>query len=163
MTNKFMFSSCLAGKNVRYNGGNSKVEHQGLQKLIDSGLAVLACPEVFAKLKIPRVPSEIIGMGGGAGVLDGTAKVVDKDGKDITNEFVEGAYACLDLFKKNNCCAAILKQNSPSCGSGIIYDGTFSGVKIEGYGVLGELLARNDIKLFSENELDDAVEFISKS
>ena len=160
---KFMLSSCLAGKNVRYNGGNSKVEHDELQGLIDGGFAVLACPEVFAKLKIPRVPSEIYGKGGGAGVLDGTAKVVDKDGKDITEEFVTGAYACLELFQRKECRAAILKQNSPSCGTGIIYDGTFNGVKIDGNGVTAELLKRNGIRLFSENELEEAVAFITES
>ena len=47
---------------------------------------------------------------------------------------------------------AILKSNSPACGSDYIYDGTFTATRKRGDGVLAALLKLNNIKVCSEYE-----------
>ncbi|GAB1536653.1 DUF523 domain-containing protein [Geovibrio sp. ADMFC3] len=159
---KFLLSACLAGENVRYDGGNTRIECETFRKLVESGLAVLVCPEVDAGLSAPRRPCEIRGEGGGGSVLDGKGEVIDDEGRNLTEQFVKGAYMSLEKALENGCRVALLKHRSPSCGSTLIYDGSFSGKKIEGKGVAGELLARNGIRLFSEETLEEAIKYIEE-
>ena len=77
-----------------------------------------------------------------------------RDGTDVTSEYKKGAETALYLAKTLNADFAILKANSPSCGKGIIYDGTFTGGKCEGNGVTAELLLNNGIPVYTEDEID---------
>jgi uncharacterized protein YbbK (DUF523 family) len=113
-------------------------------ELVQSGQALTFCPETFGGLKIPRVPSEIAG-GDGYDVLDGRARVMSRDGRDLTLEFIKGAQAVLALCRKHGVREVLLKAKSPSCGVGSIYDGTFTGTLRQGDGVTAALLKRNGI------------------
>lgn len=99
-------------------------------------------------MKIPRPPSEIVG-GTGADVLSGKARVLDKEGSDITEAFIGGSMKALDICIKNGVTRAYLQARSPSCGFGRVYDGTFSGTLIDGNGVLAELLLQNGIEVIA--------------
>lgn len=147
-------SACLCGINTRYDGRSSLNEK--VAKLLEEGKAILVCPEQLGGLSTPRPPHEIIG-GTGSEVLDGNAKVISINGSDGTKEFISGAEETLKIAKGTGACIAILKAKSPSCGCGKIYDGTFSGNKIDGNGVTAELLIRNGIKVYTEDNLDELI------
>lgn len=145
-----LVSSCLAGLEVRYNGSHCLDEK--IQELIEKKQAITVCPELLGGLSTPREPAEIIG-GNGGDVLDGKAKVVNQSGMDVTEQFVKGAYVTLRSAQELNATVVILKENSPSCGSSMIYNGEFKGEKIIGEGVTAALLRRNDIEVVSEKNL----------
>lgn len=145
-------SACLCGINTRYDGKSNLNEK--VMKLLKEGKAVLVCPEQLGGFSTPRSPHEIA-HGTGAQVLDGDAKVISIEGRDGTLEFIKGAEETLKIAKEVNANIAILKAKSPSCGKGKIYDGSFSGKKIDGNGVTAELLIRNGITVYSEEELDE--------
>ena len=105
-------------------------------------ILIPVCPEQLGGLPTPREPSEQKGK-----------KVVTKLGKDVTKNFKNGAKEVLKLAKRFNIKEAILKQRSPSCGCGQIYDGTFTGTIIKGDGVTAALLKKNRIKIISEEDL----------
>jgi len=144
-----LVSSCLAGLKVRYNGTDSLDDR--ISKLIEENKAFTVCPELLGGFSTPRQPAEIIG-GDGEDVLDGKAKVVEKGGKDVTKLYLTGAYETLDIAKKMNATLVVLKENSPSCGSSMIYNGDFKGNKIVGNGVTSALLKRNGIQVLSEEQ-----------
>jgi len=144
-----LVSSCLAGLKVRYNGTHSL--NSKIYELAKEHKAVTICPELMGGLSTPREPAEIIG-GDGDDVLDGRAKVVDKSGKDVTEFYMKGAYAALEKAKKINATIVVLKENSPSCGSSMIYNGEFMNKKIAGQGVTTALLRRNGIRVISEEQ-----------
>ncbi|GGH81274.1 uncharacterized protein YbbK (DUF523 family) [Pullulanibacillus pueri] len=150
-----LVSSCLAGLNVRYNGSNSLNER--IQQLIEEKRALPICPELLGGFSTPREPAEIKG-GSGEDVLDGKARVIEKSGTDVTDLYIKGAYATLERVRKLGVTAVVLKENSPSCGSTMIYNGDFSGKKVSGNGVTAALLKRNGIQVVSENGLDDLLE-----
>jgi len=89
-------------------------------------------------------------------VLEGKAKVMDIEGHDVTIYFLKGAEYTLRLAEKYNIEIAILKEKSPSCGTHHIYDGHFDSTLIPGFGVTAAILEQNGIRVFSENELDQA-------
>jgi uncharacterized protein YbbK (DUF523 family) len=157
---KFIISACLAGENVRYDGKNNFIDNTRLKKLINEGFAVLACPEAEGGLPTPRKPCEIKEPGGGKAVFKGSAQVYNNEGEVLTESFVRGAENILSRARELGCRSALLKQRSPSCGNGIIYDGTFKSVRIKGDGVLAALLRQNGFALFSEEELDDFLKHI---
>lgn len=147
-----LVSSCLWGKRCKYNGGDNLNE-----QVVDycRGKKVLcACPEVLGGLSIPRTPAEIIG-GTAKDVLKGRAQVMTKDGKDVTSEFVNGAYLTLELIKEHGIKLAILKAKSPSCGKGKIYDGKFQQNLILGNGITAELLLQEGIEVLTELEIEE--------
>lgn len=109
------------------------------------------CPEQLGGLTTPRLPAEIKD-GGGQDVLDGLARVVDKEGTDVTDQFIKGAYETLKLARLLGARKAILKEKSPSCGPGKIYDGNFKGNLIDGSGVTAALLRSNGIEVSSEED-----------
>lgn len=94
---------------------------------------------------MPRTRTEITG-GNGACVLAGTAKVFDENGSDVTNEFVRGAQAALEIVKRFEIKEAVLKAKSPSCGVGRIYDGSFKARLISGDGVTAALLKKEGVR-----------------
>lgn len=101
------------------------------------------CPEVYGGLKTPRDPAERI-----------KDNIITKNGEDVTEQFQKGAEEVLKLAKFYDCKLAILKERSPSCGYGKIYDGTFTGTIVDGNGVAAELLAQNGITVIGESEIE---------
>ncbi|WP_251860938.1 DUF523 domain-containing protein [Clostridium sp. Marseille-Q2269] len=144
-----LISACLCGVNCKYSGGNNMNEK--VLKLFKEGKAVLVCPEQLGGQQTPR-PAHEINNATGADVLNGKAKVIGPDGEDSTKEFLKGAYETLKIAKECDAKVAILKARSPSCGFGTIYDGTFLGNKKSGNGVTAELLNRNGIKVYTEDD-----------
>ena len=140
---KVLISACLLGDNVKYSGGNNLTPE--LVTLLEkyNVKIVKICPECFADLPIPRVPSEIRG-----------DKVYGKDGRDITKEFLVGAEKTYQVAKNKEIDFAILKERSPSCGNSYIYDGSFSGKVIQGQGLTARRLNKENIVIFSEENLE---------
>lgn len=136
----FVVSACLAGRNCRYDGKSNEVEE--VKKLVDEGEGIMVCPEQMGGLPTPRIPSEI---------KDG--RVINKEGLDVTKEFKNGAKIAFDIAKKNNCTKAILKSRSPSCGFGCVYDGTFTGTRIQGDGIFARMLVEAGIEVLTEEDL----------
>jgi flavin reductase (DIM6/NTAB) family NADH-FMN oxidoreductase RutF/uncharacterized protein YbbK (DUF523 family) len=141
---KFLVSACLAGVNCAYNA-ESRIDRY-IRRLVEKGDALPACPEVLGGAPVPRQRCEICG-GDGGDVLDGIARALTPSGMDVSRLLIKGARETLELAKKHRIKQAILKSNSPSCGYGLIYDGTFGSILIPGNGVTAELLRRNKIKI----------------
>ena len=155
-----LVSACLLGLNTRYNGKNNFREE--IVKLIEKGIILIpACPEQLGGLPTPRENAEIIG-GDGSDVLRGTARVITKSGRDVTNEFIKGAKETLKVARLYNITLAILKAKSPSCGKGVIYDGTFTSSTKNGDGVTAAYLKMNNINVLTENELSEIQKLYSK-
>ncbi|NLY71094.1 MAG: DUF523 domain-containing protein, partial [Clostridiales bacterium] len=101
-------------------------------------------------LPIPRLPSEIR-----------NGKVYNNKGEDVTKFFIDGAENVLNEAKRRAELSgekielAILKSRSPSCGVNRIYDGTFTGKLVDGDGIFTQLLRKNDIKVVTEEDIDD--------
>jgi uncharacterized protein YbbK (DUF523 family) len=149
-------SACLLGESVRYNAGHKLCGHPVLRRWIAEGRVVSVCPEVEGGLPVPRPAAEIASAGGGAGVLLGYAKVIDASGHNVSVHFVQGAEQALAHANNWNIRIAVLKEGSPSCGSGFIYDGSFSAKRVAGSGVTASLLRQHGICVFSEEELEKA-------
>jgi uncharacterized protein YbbK (DUF523 family) len=149
-------SACLAGEKCRYTGDG--FDYPELRKMVEEGKAVPVCPEVLGGLPVPRDPNEIVG-GDGFDVLDGRARVLTSGGEDKTNVFLRGAGEVLAIARKHGARVAILKERSPSCGSGMIYDGTFSGKKIPGCGCTAALLIREGLRVYSEENYQQNICF----
>jgi uncharacterized protein YbbK (DUF523 family) len=140
-------SACLLGVPCRYDG---KAFGQNLASVFDDYEVVPICPEQLGGLPTPRTPCEIQG-GDGNDVLGGKAYVVDKKGKDITEAFVKGALDALEIMKKKEILIAVLKSRSPSCGSGMIYAGSFDGKLKPGDGLVAALFKKMGIKIYNED------------
>ncbi|MFP5352289.1 MAG: DUF523 domain-containing protein [Actinomycetota bacterium] len=145
-----LVSACLAGRACRYDGGSNP--DQGIGRLVVEGRAVLVCPEEDGGLGTPRPPAEIVG-GDGHDVLDGKARVVTKQGGDVTTEYVRGAELALAAARQAGATTAVLKSRSPSCGKGCVYDGSFTATLAEGDGVTAALLRRNGIEVLTDEEV----------
>jgi len=133
-------SACLVGIKCRYDG-----EARPCQKVIElvkQGKAIPVCPEQLGGLTTPRTPAE-----------QKDNKVFTKNGEDVTAQFEIGAEEALKIALLANCDEAIIKAKSPSCGSCKVYDGTFSGKLIDGDGVFAKILKKNNIKVFTEDEI----------
>jgi uncharacterized protein YbbK (DUF523 family) len=133
-------SACLAGVNCAYDG-----KHRACEKVIQmvkKGEALPLCPEQLGGLPTPRIPAEIQ-----------QGRVINMQGEDITEIFHRGAVEALNIALLTGCRQAILKTNSPSCGKGTIYDGTFNHVKIKGNGIFAELLLKHGISIKTDEEL----------
>lgn len=138
---KILVSACLVGDKVNYKGQGKYCPD--IEKLKEKFELVLFCPECEGGLKTPRLPNEIRG-----------SQVIRKDGKDVTREFNLGANKALALCKYLGISIAVMKENSPSCGSHMIYNGHFVDRKIKGMGVTAKLLKENGIDVYSEDEID---------
>lgn len=143
-----LVSACLAGHNCKYNGGNNLIPE--IRELVRQHRAIPVCPEGLGQLPIPRPPAEIQG-GNGTDVLTGKARVMDREGKDVTQGFLRGAQAVLAQAQRLNPSLIILKEKSPSCGTELIYDGSFSGRTRSGPGVTAALLAQHHFPLRNES------------
>ena len=134
---KLLVSACLAGVNCTYNSKNNL--NPAIRKLFLSGDCLSVCPEVMGGLPVPRPPAEI-----------DCGKVINAAGRDVTRECMRGAAKIIRLAKRYEIRKAILKSNSPCCGVGKIYDGTFTGSLRSGNGVLAAMLIRAGIKVCSD-------------
>ncbi len=143
-----LVSACLAGFPCSYDGEPRTIEK--IKALVEAGEAFPVCPEELGGLPTPREIAEIVG-GDGSDVLEGQAKVITRNGENVTQEFILGAYRVLEIAKKYEIFKAVLKANSPSCGVGLIYDGSFQGNLKKGDGVLVTLLKREGIKVVSDS------------
>jgi len=144
---KKIVSACFAGIHCRFDQRHQQVDE--ILELVKKGEAIPICPEQMGGLSTPRSPAEIVG-GDGEDVLDGKAKVINREGKDVTEAFLQGAREALRIAQTVGAQKAILKERSPSCGSCMIYDGSFSGKKKPGIGVTAALLRRHGIEVCSE-------------
>lgn len=141
---RILVSACLLGVNCRYDGKNGKNDR--LLELLKEYELIPVCPEQLGGMETPREPSECL--------PDGErVRVMNKKGEDVTDFFLRGAEETLKIAKLYGCRHAILKERSPSCGSGVIYDGSFSGTKTEGYGVTARLLKEHGIKVMGESDI----------
>jgi len=157
---KILVSACLMGRPVRYDGRAAGKGDGLLARWQAEGRLVIACPELAGDLPVPRPAAEIRG-GAGSDVLDGRAIIATADGDDVTESFLRGARAALDLAIEHNISVAILKQRSPSCGSREIYDGQFADRRVPGEGVAAALLRRNGVAVFDETQLDRAAAWLA--
>lgn len=138
----YIVSACLLGADCKYNGGNN--DNEAVKDFCEGHRILAVCPETEGGLEAPRPPAEQQG-----------DRVVNSEGKDVTPEFEKGACICLKkvLDSGETPELAILKANSPSCGSCVVYDGTFTGTLTEGDGVFTRLLKEKGIKVITEKEL----------
>ena len=135
---KILISACLLGCRCRYDGGSKP--HPVARELARRHELVPVCPEQLGGLPTPRPPAERIG-----------DRVVTRSGTDVTEQYRRGAEEALLLCELTGCRAAVLKERSPSCGSGEIYDGTFSGTLTEGDGVTAAALKKAGIPVYGES------------
>ena len=154
--NKLLISACLLGEPVRYDGRAKPVDHPRLAAMLESGRIIPFCPEVAGGLPVPRPAAEIIA-GNGDAVIDGKSLVKTRDGTDVTEYFLGGAQRALELCQRYGITVAVLTESSPSCGSGRIYDGSFTRKAIDGSGVTAALLRRHGIEVFGQQRLDEAL------
>jgi uncharacterized protein YbbK (DUF523 family) len=135
-----LISACLAGYPCRWDG--QAKENARIVELVRQGRAIPVCPEQLGGLGTPRKPSEIR-----------EGRVFSSDGQDVTAQFEGGARAVLAIARKYGCAEAILKANSPSCGCGRVYDGSFSGALVDGDGIAARLLKEAGIKVSTEDDI----------
>ena len=132
-----LISACLVGYNCKYNGGNNALPPEVLAALRERYRLIPVCPEAAGGLPTPRVPSERRG-----------GSVVTRDGRDVTAAFRRGAEIAGKLAERTGARLALLKSGSPSCGSGMIYDGSFTGTLMPGDGVTAEYLKNKNLIIF---------------
>lgn len=144
-----LVSACLAGCECRFDGAANTED--AIARLVADGRAVMVCPEEEGGLGTPRPPAEIVG-GDGHDVLAGRAKVMTDRGEDVTEAYLRGAEKALVAARESGATTAVLKARSPSCGKGVIYDGSFTRSSRMGDGVTAALLQRNGIEVISDEE-----------
>ncbi len=139
----YVVSACLLGADCKYNGGNNR--NDPVLEFLDGKKILAVCPETAGGLKAPREPAEQQG-----------GRVLNRAGEDLTEAFIRGAEICLGkaLDSGEEIEGAVLKANSPSCGSCVIYDGTFTGTLTEGDGVFAKMLKDRGIKVLTEEEIE---------
>ena len=135
-----LVSACLLGVPCRYDGRS--VPCEAVVKAAQRGVHLIPfCSEIYGGLPTPRTPAERVG-----------ESVVNRDGVDVTAQYRRGAEEALRLCRMFHCAHAILKEKSPSCGSGRVYDGTFTGTLTDGDGVTAALLKANGIEVIGETQ-----------
>lgn len=150
---KILVSECLyGGRIVRYDANDVTETNPIFLKWKEEGRLIPICPEVFGGLPTPRPDSQRV-----------EGKVMTGVGADVTAEYTAGAEEALRLAKENDVVFAVMKQDSPSCGSKFIYDGTFTDTKIPGQGLAVEYLRNAGFKVFAEEDLEDALAYLEEA
>lgn len=145
---RVLVSACLLGARCRYDGASKPLP--GLERLLDAVDPVPVCPEQLGGLPTPRTPAERCG-----------DRVVTRDRTDVTAQYERGAQEALLLAQLTGCTLALLKEKSPSCGCGRIYDGTHTGRLTDGNGVAAELLQQNGVRVFGETQLEELLDSLA--
>lgn len=156
---RILVSGCLNGPPIRFNQTSVEVRSPIWTSWVSEGRLVPFCAELAAGFQVPRRPAETVG-GDGKAVLSGTATVLEDTGRDVTELFTKGAELAVSHALEQGCVAAVLTDGSPSCGSTYVYDGSFGGGTTQGTGVVAQLLIDNGIRVFSEDQLEQADLFI---
>ena len=131
-------SACLLGEPVRYDGGSKPCAE--VIELTKKNQVCPVCPERAAGLSCPRPPAEQVG-----------ERVLLKGGTDVTRAFADGARAECAAAQRAEVPLAVLKAKSPSCGVGLVYDGSYTGTLTAGMGVCARLLAKEGICVVTED------------
>lgn len=147
MKEKLLISACLLGTNCKYSGGNNYTPLA--EALKERFRLVPVCPETMGGLTSPREPAERAG-----------DKVLSRSGEDWTEAFRLGAERALETALAQGITLAVLKERSPSCGCGAIYDGTFTGAVVRGDGVTAELLKAHDLRILGESRIGELLQDI---
>lgn len=137
-----LISACLLGAACRYDGKSVRME--GLEELQELCHLIPVCPEIYGGLSTPRIPAERAGKA-----------VINREGQDVTGQYQRGAAAAASFALLFGCRYALLKERSPSCGKGSIYDGSFQGTLTEGDGVTAERLAGMGVQIYGESQLTE--------
>lgn len=156
-----LVSACLLGNPVRYDGRDARCQHPVLARWLAEGRIVSLCPEMAGGLPTPRPPAEIEAARGGRAVLEGRGRVIDHTGQDVTPAFARGAEQAVSIARSRGIRLAVLKENSPSCGSRYTYDGSFSGVRLPSMGVTAAALQEAGVRVFSEAEFETAQAYLA--
>jgi len=135
---KILISACLLGVRCRYDGGSNRLDF--IDRLAREHELIPVCPEQLGGLATPRESAEIRGGG-----------VFTKSGADVSASFERGAEEALRVARSIGCRCALLKERSPSCGSGEIYDGSFTRTLTAGDGVTAALLKASGIRVIGES------------
>ena len=143
---RLLVSACLLGFDCKYSGGNNALGEDVLRALKENWALVPVCPEMAGGLPVPRVPSERRAGG-----------VFSREGENVTEAFEKGAAVACRLCERFGCRKALLKENSPSCGSGTIYDGSFTGTLVPGDGLAAEGLRACGVALFGESDIEKLI------
>ena len=138
-----LISACLLGIPCRYDGRSVKAVD--ISALREKYNLIPVCPECMGGLSTPRPPAE----------LQADGRVVNREGKDVTSNYRAGAEATLEIARREGCTLALLKEKSPSCGSGIIHNGKFDGGLVPGFGKTAALLLENGFEVFGESQIED--------
>lgn len=142
MREKLLISACLLGENCRYSGGNN---YEPLTEALGERFELVpVCPECLGGLTSPREPAERVG-----------ERVLSRTGEDWTAAFYLGAERTLEIARREGISQAVLKERSPSCGCGAVYDGTFTGTVVPGDGVAAELLKRHGVHIRGESQIEE--------
>ena len=134
-------SACLLGERCRYDGGSKPCD--AVRRFAERVRFHPVCPERAGGLPVPRLPAERVG-----------ERVLMRDGTDVTDEFVSGAHACMEASHTTGATLAVLKAKSPSCGAGLVYDGTYSGKLMRGDGVYAALLKKEGVCVVTEEVVE---------
>ena len=148
---KILVSGCLYGWSCRYDNVNTICEDPRFLEWKEQGRLVPICPEVYGGLPTPRPDSQRVG-----------DRVLSCTGADVTVEYEAGAVKALQLARQNEIAFAIMKQDSPSCGSRFIYDGTFTDKKIAGQGRAVQLLTEAGYTVFDEDQIDQCAALLTQ-
>lgn len=140
-----LISSCLLSNKVRWDGKILNIPEINI--LSEYFNLIPICPEVDSGLSIPRLPSEIK-----------DNKVINSNNEDVTSYFIKGSEIAFNIVKKHNIKYALLKDKSPSCGSSLIYDGSFKGITKIGEGFTTKKLKELDIKIYNEDQIDQLIQ-----
>ena len=146
---RILVSACLLGISCRYDGKSKP--HPAVLALQGQHQLIPVCGEIFGGLPTPRTPAERVG-----------DRVLTEAGSDVTAEYRRGAEEVLALARRLDCKVALLKERSPSCGTGEIYDGSFTRTLTAGDGVTAELLRASGIAVFGESRLADLAEYLNR-
>ena len=146
---RILVSACLLGVSCRYDGKSKP--HPAVLALQGQHQLIPVCGEIFGGLPTPRTPAERVG-----------DRVLTEAGRDVTAEYRRGAEEVLALARRLDCKVALLKERSPSCGTGEIYDGSFTHTLTAGDGVTAELLRASGIAVFGESRLADLAEYLNR-
>lgn len=162
---RILISACLVGRPVRYNG--TEKSHDSVETISrwqDEGRLVLLCPEVAVGFPTPRPPAEIIGETddcNGETVLSGNARVLENEGADVSELYIQAARDTVDFAERHGCLHAVLTDGSPSCGSTFIYDGSFTGNRKPGMGTTTAALRNAGVRVWPETAIAE-LDFLLK-